>query len=1030
MGVADGQTGPDRRRGRRPKPVVGGDSLSDLARDLTTLLDTHRMTRTELAGRVHYRNTTVSEAFSGTRLPSERLLTAIVTELGERPGPWLQRRAAVLQGVNGSGPASGSDMRQPALPGRDAEIERLKALMTAAVGGRSSVLVLRGEAGIGKTAMLQAAAEEAARVGVASLSARCVESEAELAFSTLTALLLPMAQLLPDLPGPRRRALEVALALSDPTPGEAVPGTVAIGLGVLDVFGRVAPAVLALDDVHWMDEASALALSFALRRLSREGVAVLATIRRKTPTPMDLTGYAAMDLKRLGRAAAAQLAARFHGRPLIDAEVDWLMRHAAGNPLALIELSRSDRIPTAAEQDEPPPVPEVLAASFLRRLAPLPAATRQALLLCAADYTTDISRLNEALAPDGAADLEPAEAAELVVVTGGRVEFGHPLLRAVVYHAATPAERREAHARLARVPADGDVSAADHRAWHLAEAALGTDEEVSRILAAAGERAHARGALGAASSAYRRAASTTAAPDTRAQHLVSAATCAYLGSRPDTALALLDELQGDADAARRRQAEHIRGQIRQLRAVPGDLFNELTLAATACRHDWPKAAADMYTTAASVAIMGGLIPEAASAASEGYALAESGAQPGSPAPMVLWMAALVLSGRQAQARDLFRRNGHRLLECDPVDSGMEVFGFAPMALMWLDEHASALRFAESAMRRFQETGATERLAVVSAVSAELDFRRGRWNAAYASAARALSLADAQGQVAPYGYAASTLARIEAAQGVAGRCRAYAQPAASRLRDHGYTGTGMYLELPLAELALGHEDDRAAASRFLSLNAEMRGIGLRSPAMLLHHGDLVEACVRAGRRNDALEVFEELAEDAGSTPPDSVLAQVRRSCGLLADDPATACEHFAAAAELYARCGDPFGVARTRLAWARALARVEPESASTREQLEEARILFRGLQAQPWLRRTERALGVAPSKSANSGYAKLTASEVQVARLFAEGLGTAETADALFLSTRTVEAHLATACSRLQVRSPGELQNLLRDIGVG
>ncbi|WP_433425880.1 AAA family ATPase [Microtetraspora malaysiensis] len=1024
-GVNEVGSGEPRRRGRRPKQIIGEGARLDLARDLTKLLDARGMTRSELARRLHYRNTTVSEVFGGTKMPSEKLLTAIVKELGEDPAPWLERRDLIENQECTSTRPDGPWQPASSLVGRAAEIERVETLVVAAAAGHSGVLVVRGEPGVGKSALLTAASAP----GMLPLSMRCVESEVELAFSTLSGLLRPVAHLMPRLPGPQRRALEVSLALAAPQHGEPPPGSVAIGLGVLGILSEAAPAVMVLDDAQWMDEASALALSFAIRRLAGEGVAVVVAVRSGAPCPMDLTGYPTLDVTGLARGAAAELAGRFRNRPVSTAELDWLMCHTNGNPLALGELCRSGRpLGETADDGPPPALPEVLAISFQRRLEPLPPATRWALLICAAGYTSDLAQLTRALGQDGLADLEPAETAGLLTVADSRVEFAHPLIRAAVYHAATPARRRAAHAHLAQAQNGGSAAAADQRAWHLAEAALGTDEDAARILCAAGERARRRGALTAACSAYRRAAGLTPLPETRAHRLLTAATCAYLAGWPDRALPLLDQARSlTTEPGLVGEIGYIRNQIRQLRAAPREVFAELTAAAAKLREQAPEAAVDMYATAASAAILGGLIPQAVAAAGDGHALARAATGSDRVASMVMWMAALTMSGRSAEAIEVFHREGHRLFEADPLEHGTEVFGFAALCLMWLNEHAAAYRLMETALQRFSAVNALERVANLATALAELNFRRGRWNAAYATAARALALADAQDQVAISGYAAYTLARIEAGQGQSRRCREYSERAQPLLDAFEHTGVSLYVALPLAELALNQGDHACAAERFLRLDARMHALEVRNGALLLHHSGLVEACVNAGRRREAQEALDRLIDEAGPSPQDSVHASLEHCRGLLATDPDLALEHFTRAIELYGRCVDPYSLARTQFSCADLLTRASRDATLAREYLEEARHSFLRLRAYPWLRRTERALGLPDRcRATRHAFARLTAQEVQVARLVADGAAISEAAESLFLSTQTVEARLAAARSRMRTSSNAELTELLRD----
>jgi hypothetical protein len=369
---------------------------------------------------------------------------------------------------------------------------------------------------MGKTALLEAAVEQAGDLPV--LRTRCVETEANLAFSALGDLLRPTLDSVERLPAPQRRALRAGLALESADDG-APPSSAVVGLATLGVLADAAPALVVVDDVHWMDAASRGALLFAARRLLGEGVALLIAERSGTPSNAATDDLPVLELEGLTPDASRDLVTAVCGRPPGRARLDHLVRYSRGNPLALIELCRQDdRV--VEEVDPPPPPPEVIASAYRRRLAPLGPEVGRALVVCAASFTGGTSEITAALGPGGTAALEAAESAGLLTI-GDRVEFSHPLLRSTVYHDAPPVVRRAAHRSLA-----GASSNEDQRIWHAAAAAIAPDAGLASALERLGWRCRSRGALRESHAAHLRAAELTADGDVRAARALNAAAAA------------------------------------------------------------------------------------------------------------------------------------------------------------------------------------------------------------------------------------------------------------------------------------------------------------------------------------------------------------------------------------------------------------------------------------------------------------------------------------------------------------------------
>lgn len=378
------------------------------------------------------------------------------------------------------------------LLGRDAEQQQLDLLLQHAQAGISEVLVLRGDPGIGKTALLDYAAALAASMRVLRVTG--IEAEMELAFAGLYSLLHPLAGHLAALPEPQAAALRAALGLGY---GAAVPERLAVAAGthgLLTTAAEDGPLLLLVDDLHWLDPASREALMFALRRLGSDAIACVLTLRPGTPVPV---GLPCRDLVGLGREAAGQLVEAVAGIVPAPAVARRLHAETGGNPLALTELSASLTVEQlgGAEIPEVPLEPgAAIRQRFAARLDQLSPPTRTVLLVAAAAGrcpAVEVAAAAGHLDGDNSQAIGDAETAGLVRVTAEGVEFSHPLLRSVAYHAAVPARRRAAHRALADVLAGRD---AERAAWHLAAAATGPDEATAAALDTAAELAACKGA--------------------------------------------------------------------------------------------------------------------------------------------------------------------------------------------------------------------------------------------------------------------------------------------------------------------------------------------------------------------------------------------------------------------------------------------------------------------------------------------------------------------------------------------------------
>ena len=447
------------------------------------------------------------------------------------------------------------------LRGRRAECGVLDGLLEGARGGRSAVLLMRGEAGVGKTALLDYAVESAP--DLRSVRAAGVESEMELAFAGLHQLCWPMLDRLGCLPGPQRDALSIAFGLE----AGPAPDRFLVGLAVLSLLSEVAgdrPLVCVVDDVQWLDLASVQVLAFAARRLLAEAVLVIFAAREPGA---DLRGLPELMVEGLCHADARELLGSVVRRPLDERVADRIVAETRGNPLALLELSRECSPAELAGGfgfPEALPLPSRIRENFLGQVESLPEQTRLLLAVAAADPTGDLALMRGAAGRLGLGveAAEQAEETELLDIggIGGQVVFRHPLMRSAAYRAVSRGDRRRVHAALAEVT-DAQTDP-DRRAWHLAQATSGPDEEVAAELERSAGRAQARGGLAAAAAFLERSAVLTAEPARRAERTLAAAQANLQAGAFDNALDLLVRVEaGPLDEFSDARMDLLRGRI-------------------------------------------------------------------------------------------------------------------------------------------------------------------------------------------------------------------------------------------------------------------------------------------------------------------------------------------------------------------------------------------------------------------------------------------------------------------------------------
>jgi DNA-binding CsgD family transcriptional regulator len=877
------------------------------------------------------------------------------------------------------------------LLGREAECARIDDLLTAARRGASAALMIRGDPGIGKSALLEEAARRAA--GMTVLRAHGVQSESELTFAALADLLGPLLDHLDALPQVQAAALAGALALGPP----AAPDRFAVYAATLSLLAECAPLLAVVDDAMWVDAASREALLFVARRLQQEGIVLLLAARASVAELPELV-LGGLDLAAatalLG--AAPEVAAR-----LLDA--------TGGNPLALLELSglltEAQRAGREAIED-PPPVGSSVERAFSRELDALPEATRRALLVAAACETGATADIFAALERPEA--LEPAERAGLITIAGAHLQFRHPLLRSVAYRALAAPERRAAHRALA-----GAVGG-ERRAWHLAAAAVAPDETVAGALDEAAAAARRRGGPAAAMRAAERAAMLTPDPELRARRLLAAAEDHARVGPPERAHAFLDEALGLAtEPLLRADLQHLRGRLIGRTGSTAEAADLLVSEASTVASADPARAATMMLSAVQPCFQAGLNATGLDIAERANALARDAGLPAMPGGIPLGMARL-LTGDRLRAEPLLVEAADWLEQADDPWAMGPVLAFGVgQAFCWLEDYDRARRLLHGGIEQARAWSAPALLPYGLLSLSELEFRTGAWASAYAAASEGADLARETGQFSDEGYAMAQLARVQAALGREGACRACAARSLERVEQGGAEINRTLLGSILGFLELGLGRALEALVPLEQVAAFLDALPPDEPNALQWAPDLIEAYVRVGRESDAAAVLE---RHLAHRPGGWARATSARCDGLLSD---AFDVPFRRALELH---DTPFETARTELCYGERLRRAGRRT-EARGQLHAALERFDRLGAKPWAERARtelRASGATVRRGAPGATEQLTPQELQVALTVARGATNRETASALFLSTKTIEFHLRNIYRKLGVRSRTEL----------
>jgi DNA-binding CsgD family transcriptional regulator len=910
---------------------------------------------------------------------------------------------------------------QPRLRGRRPECEILDDLLARIRTGQSRVLILRGEAGIGKTALLDHLAASAS--GFRIVRAAGVESEMELAYAGLHQLCAPFADQIETLPGPQRDALGTAFGRRD----GGAPNRFIIGLAVLGLLSEVAeeqPLLWIVDDAQWLDAASSQTLAFVARRLGAESVAMVVAMR-----DVDREDYFArldeLVVLGLGERDARGLLETVLTGPLDDRVRDRLVAETRGNPLALLELPRGL---TPAEMAGGFGLPDAsslagrIEESFRRRLAPLPPSTRTLLLVASAEPIGDPVPVWRAA---GALGVEPTArgAAADLVEFGGRVRFRHPLVRSAVYRAASPEERERTHRALAEAT-DPEVDP-DRRAWHRAHATPASDEDVAAELERSAGRAQGRGGVAAAAAFLERAAELTPEPARRARRALAAAQSKQRAGAPDAALQLVAFAEaGPLDELDQVRAELLRGQVTFAVTRGGDAPQLLLQAAKRLEPLDGALARDTYLDAFAAALFADRLTRGVGVREIAEAVLAAEWGEGSRRPprafdlLLEGIAVVTIDGYAAGTPSLKR--ALRAFHDEPMsdEDAMRWQWLACRAARALGDEATWDELSERQVRLAREAGELSLLPIALAERFSLHLFLGNLLAAEALVLETEVVAAATGsRLAPQN------ALLAALRGEEAEATALIDAARREVVDRGeglwlvatewasavlFNGVGRYEEaLAAAEQAVGHPHEL--------------GVSTWLPT------EFIEAAARSGRPERAAGPLRRLHEISSAAGTDWALGVEARSRALLSEGDVADNLYREAIARL-SRTRVRTALARAHLVYGEWLRR-ERRRVEAREHLRVAHEMYTAIGMHGFAERARRermATGETVRKRTPDTRNRLTAQEAQIARLAAEGCTNPEIGAQLFISPRTVEWHLRGVFTKLGIHSRKELSAAAHD----
>ena len=893
------------------------------------------------------------------------------------------------------------------LVGRLSECARIDELLAEVRGGAGGALLVLGEPGIGKTALLRYAERQV--MDMRRLSARGAAAEAALPYAGLSELVRPVLARLGALPARQSRAIEVALGGLDST-----TDALAVYAGVLALLAETAsrePLMIVLDDAQLLDIETVNALTFVGRRIADEAIGIL--VGARSGEAFEMPGIPELRVGGVDLAAANTLIAHA-GYALAPEVVRALWEQSAGNPLALLELpagldrdQRTGRRPLADHLT----VTESIERAFLARIERLDEDGRGALLLAAANDGDDLEAVRHAT-PGAAGGLEQAERAGLVRIQQGRIWFWHPLVRSAVYTAATDEERRAAHRALAAGLTEAQSA---RRAWHLVASGIEPNDGVSGDLARAGLTARRRGACVSAARLLERSAAATPGEELRAQRLLLAGEAAWLAGQPEQAIALLDHAESlTHDDGLGADIAIARWWVATTASSPQSLFGPMVDHAERLAAKYPRKAAMMLAVAWDWACSRLDIDGARALADRAEALVPPHIGPDDREVLtaLAWQRLAdcrVTDALRAARMAIAASEGEADLQ---VAYACEVLSAADH----LDEAQAALATSILELRRI---GHMPALCYSLRTRATIELRQGLLMQALKTGGEALALAQ-EGRASWPGWTIVQVAAVEAAIGLDTPCRQHVDYVEQRF---GSTDRWVAAEAnaALGLLELGVGNDGAALSVLDEADRLMAPV--RHPGFVRLGADRIETLARVGDASGAKASLADLERRTDAAQSPWGRHAVARARVLVAP-----VELLDAAVEqvLDAPTRSRFEAARTQLVCGERLRRAG-RRVQARERLRDALETFHALGAESWERRAQielRASGARLRRQGASGRDELTPQELQVALVVADGVTNREAAARLFLSPKTIEVHLSRAYRKLGVRTRTELTRRL------
>ncbi|GAA3112438.1 LuxR family transcriptional regulator [Pseudonocardia yunnanensis] len=902
------------------------------------------------------------------------------------------------------------------LPGRDRESELLAQPLEAVLGGESRALVVHGEPGVGKTALLDHALAHTPGARIARAAG--IQSEMELAYSGLHQLCVPLLEHADRLPTHHHDALTTALGLHDgPTPDRFLVGLAVLGL--LAEAARGQPLICLIDDAQWLDRASAQTLAFTARRLGAESVAMLFVTRRTSDIP-ELDGLPDLLLTGLSDHDARALLATALPWPVDERVRDRIIAEARGNPLALLQLHRGLTPAELTGGFGPAPataLPTRIETSFQRQLTPLPSPTRQLLLLAAAEPLGDPTLLWKAahylgISPEAAA---PAAAVELLTIDN-QVRFHHPLERSAIYTAASPDERRHAHHALAY--ATDPHADPDRHAWHAAQATTHPDTTIADALEHSAARAQARGGLAAAAAFLERAAHLTPDAGHRTQRALAAAHAKHRAGIPTAAQALISLAEaGPLTTHQQADINLLRAQIAFTTRRGNDAPRLLLEAAQKFETINPRKARETYLEALSAAMFAGLLADSGCIReiAEAARTAPPAAEPACAADLLLDALAVLFTDGYAAAVPLLRRVlGAFRSEDIPTEEALRWFWLASRvpSLLWDFDTLDVINARFVTLAR--DAGALAELPIALCARILVLTARGDLEAAEQMVGELETVTEATtSPVVPYGALL-----LAAWRGNESKVDTLIHTTTTGSFRRG-EGIGLFFvgwAQALLYNSLGRYTDALAAAEQAAKQQEMTGL----PTWLVQV-ELIEATARSGMPGRAAFALKQLTDVTRASSTEWGLGIAARSRALLTDGPAAE-RIYRTAIHRLCRAGLRGELARAHLVYGEWLRR-RRQRVAARQQLRTAYDMFTDLGMEAFAGRAGRELratGATTRKRANGTPNLLTPQEGQIARLAREGLSNAEIGARLFISPRTVEWHLRRIFKKLHISSRKQL----------